>query len=301
MILNEGLDPILLPIKLNLMHEDLRLSIESYRNLVNEMYNCAVQNLRGALHSNPPQIAALLPLIQLLLLGDRVKDAADELEKSCIVLNNSAEPFRLRAKLMESFAKNQTSIISSCCEEVLKRDSTCSYSIKTLIRLHKKGDYNTNNLLEMLANHIETVDDCGPNIWEELAICFLNLVNASNTCNYEDNVSINMKRGLDSIFSSSKKIPELFCDGKILGTWKIRHRWWLNIHFSGKNILSESQSGDYRLLTRKAACACHIYRPEFDYVIKVHEMLQKQGMNDEILFLRVHMKNPLSEFLNLGS
>ena len=47
---------------------------------------------------------------------------------------------RLRGRLLEEyFDQNQVSTISSCYEEALIRDPTCSYSMERLIKMHRKG------------------------------------------------------------------------------------------------------------------------------------------------------------------
>ncbi|TVU11856.1 hypothetical protein EJB05_45465 [Eragrostis curvula] len=137
-----GLDKSLLPLRLKLAtgtSSDCFDSYWRYKSAPNAFYEDAEKCLRVALHSNPPVMAALLPLIQLLLLGDKMKVALNELEMICSI-SSTALPFRLRGRLLEYFDQNQVHTISSCYEESLRRDPACSYSIEKLITIHRKGD-----------------------------------------------------------------------------------------------------------------------------------------------------------------
>ncbi|XP_010913443.1 uncharacterized protein [Elaeis guineensis] len=291
-----GLDTSLLPIRLMHMDGDLEQSIYSYRRLANDQYEDAVKHLRLALYSTPPLLPSLLPLVQLLLLGDRVGEALDELEKSCNIFD-AALPFRLRARLLESFHSSPATIISSCYEEALKRDPTCNLSLERLIKMHKNGNYSTILLLEMMTLHLDAADGKS-SIWGELASCFLKLLTATIS-DYEDRISANVRRDPTSIVSSGK-IPTAFTKGQARKTWRVRCRWWLTRHFSKNAYLSEMQAGDWELLTSKAACASHLYGPENDYAKAVLSSLQEGGDNDRITFLDAHLRNPmkLHGFLN---
>ncbi|KAG0479975.1 hypothetical protein HPP92_010833 [Vanilla planifolia] len=239
-----GLDKILLPIHLKLLVEDPVQSVLLYRKLANENYREAVKHLHLALHSTPPLLAALLPLIQLLLLGDRVHEAIMELDYSCSVLD-SALPFRLKARLLQCFHRDQITLISSCYQNALVRDPTCNYSMERLIKIHKSGNYSTLRLVEMLAMHLDAVDGkCG--IWEELASCFLQLQRAMPS-DYEDRVSTNVEAVKD--ISSCYRIPRIFIDGEAVDSWMIRCRWWASRHFCKRILLFEIQSGEQMLFT----------------------------------------------------
>ncbi|KAG0482484.1 hypothetical protein HPP92_010568 [Vanilla planifolia] len=289
-----GLDKILLPIHLKLLVEDPVQSVLLYRKLANENYREAVKHLHLALHSTPPLLAALLPLIQLLLLGDRVHEAIMELDYSCSVLD-SALPFRLKARLLQCFHRDQITLISSCYQNALVRDPTCNYSMERLIKIHKSGNYSTLRLVEMLAMHLDAVDGkCG--IWEELASCFLQLQRAMPS-DYEDRVSTNVEAVKD--ISSCYRIPRIFIDGEAVDSWMIRCRWWASRHFCKRILLSEIQSGEQMLLQFKAACAAHLYGPNFEYVSAVVNSLQQQGNAEQISYLRLHIKNSLKLAENL--
>ncbi|GJN11977.1 hypothetical protein PR202_ga30217 [Eleusine coracana subsp. coracana] len=134
------LEKSLLPLRLNPATEisnDCFDSYWRYKSAPNSFYEDAEKCLRLALHSNPPVMAALLPLIQLLLLGDKLKDALNELQSICNS-SSTALPFRLRGRLLECFDENQVLTISCCYEEALRIDATCSYSIERLITMHRK-------------------------------------------------------------------------------------------------------------------------------------------------------------------
>ncbi|KAG0479973.1 hypothetical protein HPP92_010831 [Vanilla planifolia] len=291
---DKGLDKILLPIHLKLLVEDPVQSVLLYRKLANENYREAVKHLHLALHSTPPLLAALLPLIQLLLLGDRVHEAIMELDYSCSVLD-SALPFRLKARLLQCFHRDQITLISSCYQNALVRDPTCNYSMERLIKIHKSGNYSTLCLVEMLAMHLDAVDGkCG--IWEELASCFLQLQRAMPS-DYEDHVSTNVEAVKD--ISSCYRIPRIFIDGEAVDSWMIRCRWWASRHFCKRILLFEIQSGEQMLLQFKAACAAHLYGPNFEYVSAVVNSLQQQGNAEQISYLRLHIKNSLKLAENL--
>ncbi|KAF7099949.1 hypothetical protein CFC21_101522 [Triticum aestivum] len=141
-----GLERTLLPLRLKHAtgsSSDCFDSYWKYKSTPNTFYADAERCLRVALHSSPPVMAALLPLIQILLLGDKLKDALCELERTCRS-STTALPFRLRGRLLEYFDQNQVSAISSCYEEALQRDPTCSYSVERLTEMHRKGEASIN-------------------------------------------------------------------------------------------------------------------------------------------------------------
>ncbi|OAY83857.1 hypothetical protein ACMD2_15426 [Ananas comosus] len=327
--LARGLDKTLLPIQLKHLDGDLEQSIYLYRKLANENYKDAVKHLRLALHSTAPVMAALLPLIQLLLLGDRVEEALAELENSClsstaaisfrssesvtivsfdclqykvpitpvrIGYNNNHPSYRLRARLLECFYSNQATTISSCYEDALKRDPTCIYTLERLIKMHKTGSYITIQLMEMIALHLDSADGKS-NVWEEFASCFLKLLTAGIS-DYEDCISTNIQGDFTNI-TSSNKIPKVFTVGRAKETWKVRCRWWVNRHFSKNAFLAEIQAGDWKLLASKAACASHLYGPKFEYVKAVWSSLVKEGGANLIKPLHTHILNTVKLHENL--
>ncbi|KAG8094289.1 hypothetical protein GUJ93_ZPchr0012g19932 [Zizania palustris] len=236
-----GLEKSLLPLRLK--HSDRSSndcfdSYWTYKSTPNAFYEDAEKCLRVALYSTPPVMAALLPLIQILLLGDKLKDALAELEKICHS-STTALPFRLRGRLLEYFDQNQVSIISSCYAEALRIDPTCSYSMERLTKLHRKGYYNTIQLLDAITSHLDSVNG-KPCIWEELVSCFLRLF-SDCTSDYGDCMSCNVQR--DATFTTSSNFSCVFWEQHTRETWKVRCRWWMNHHFSHNICTSETLTG----------------------------------------------------------
>ncbi|KAL6861323.1 hypothetical protein ACP4OV_017023 [Aristida adscensionis] len=284
-----GLEKCLLPLRLNFAAGTSNNCFDSYwkyKSTSNTFYEDAEKCLRVALHSNPPVMAALLPLIQILLLGDKLRDALNELEKTCQT-STTALPFRLRGRLLEYFDQNQVPTISSCYEEALRRDPTCSYSVERLINMHRKGYYNTIQLVEVIALHLDSVNG-KPCIWEELVSCFLRLFSDCTT-DYECISCNNVQR--DATFSAYSKLSSVFFEQHTRESWKVRCRWWMHHHFSQKAYASETLTDDYKLLASKAACASHMFGPEFPYVKAVGSYLAKHEALDEMSLLIGNMHN----------
>ncbi|KAJ1704246.1 hypothetical protein LUZ63_004025 [Rhynchospora breviuscula] len=323
--LARGLDTRLLPIKLRPMYEDIEICIQKYRQLAdNNVYEEGVQCLRNALHSSPPKSAsldALEPLIQLLLLGDRVTEAGAELVKACFQFDYSAIPFGLRARFVECFAPKEVDTISSCYQAALKIDATCSSYVEGVIKIH--GNRNTSDehsmmvLLEMIPRHIDVMVPSGDlvglvgrdcvgrevktSVWEELASCFLTVSN----------------------YFQGRIMSEILSERIVRATWKTRFRWWKEKHFREMSLFSEAHSvmseqaciagssntestlpllpGDDELLARKAACACHLYGPSDEYVVQILNLLNIRGKNNDISFLEMHMQSALNFCGSLGS
>ncbi|KAA3453069.1 phosphate transporter pho1-like 10 [Gossypium australe] len=85
-----ALESWLMPLKLPYSSENF---VYLHRQMVNNHYKDALKHLRLALHCEPPLFAALLPLIQLLLIGGQAKEALSEVEKFCN-MSNMPFPFR---------------------------------------------------------------------------------------------------------------------------------------------------------------------------------------------------------------
>ncbi|KAF8723609.1 hypothetical protein HU200_021566 [Digitaria exilis] len=285
------LEKSLLPLRLKIPNGTSNGCFDTYwqyKSTPNASYEDAEKCLRLALHSNPPVMAALLPLIQILLLGDKLKHALDELERTCLS-STTALPFRLRGRLLEEyFDQSQVSTISSCYEESLRKDPTCSYSMERLIKMHRKGYYNTIQLLEAIALHLDSVSG-KPCIWEELALCFLRLF-SNKTADYEDRMSCTNAHQ-DEALEAFSKVSSFFFDGQARESWKVRCRWWMHHHFSQNAYASETLTGDRKLLVAKAACAAHLFGPEFPYVKAVGSYIAKQEALDEISLLVRNKQN----------
>ncbi|OVA11085.1 D-tyrosyl-tRNA(Tyr) deacylase [Macleaya cordata] len=253
---SRGLHTSLLPMRLPNSNENLENSIYLHRGMFNYDYDKAVKHLRSALYSTPPLLASLLPLIQLLLLGDQVKEALEELEKLC-QRSNATLPLRLRTIILEGFHSKNSTVLSTCYEDILKKDPTCSHSLTNLITMHKNGYYSLEPLLEMIALHLDATY-ASHGVWGELASCFLKLSQYE-----EDQMSVNENAnegGGKQVLSSM--VPNVFIQRRLGKLWRVRCRWWSSRHFSENAYLSEMQAGDMELLTFKAACASHLYGPE---------------------------------------
>ncbi|EMS52149.1 hypothetical protein TRIUR3_19678 [Triticum urartu] len=293
-----GLEQSLLPLRLKHAagtSSDCFDSYWKYKSTPNAFYADAERCLKVALHSSPPVMAALLPLIQILLLGDKLKDALCELEKTCRS-STTALPFRLRGRLLEYFDQNQVSTISSCYEEALQRDPTCSYSVERLTEMHRKGYYNTTRLLERIVLHLDCVNG-KPSIWEELVSCFLRLF-SDRTTDYEDCISCNVEG--DASIDAFSSLSSVFFEQHTRESWKLRCKWWMNRHFSQNIYMSETAkdndvfrvvTGDCKLLASKASCASHMLGPGFPYVKAAKSYLSKQEAKHESGFLSSNMEN----------
>ncbi|KAA8523951.1 hypothetical protein F0562_010374 [Nyssa sinensis] len=282
-----GLDSWLLPLRLLRTSENLEAFTYLHKEKLNDYYKNAVKYLRLALYSTPPLFEAVLPLIQMLLLGDQVKEALNELEKF-VCNSDTTLPLRLKASLLEQFNSKNYVKISACFEDILKKDPTCSHSLARLVSLHQNGDYSTEQLLEMIALHLDaTYAEC--NTWKEFAACFLKL----SECE-EDRMSMCLDGNEDGPKQSYSirfnRIPKNLTDGILGKSWRFRCKWWLTRHFSRSILNSEFAAGDLQLLTYKAASASHLYGIESEYVAKVYACLENKN-KDLLLFLQMHMQN----------
>ncbi|KAK6132663.1 hypothetical protein DH2020_033615 [Rehmannia glutinosa] len=282
---HKSLPPWVLPIKLPSSHENLEDVLYMHRKLHNNHYKSALKYLRVALYSTPPVVEALHPLIQMLLLGDQVQEALDELETLSHTLDTVLQ-LRLKASLLEHFDSGSYVKLCTCFEDILKKDPTCSDSLARLILMHRRGDYDTQSLVEMIALHLDaSYGIC--DTWQELASCFLRL----SQCE-EDRVSTcGSDQYSQGYLDESNKIPELFTNGESGKAWRLRSRWWLNRHFHDRIRTSDIASGDLKLLTYKAAAASHIYGRHFKYVLKATESIEKENDMELYSFLQTHILN----------
>ncbi|XP_059661469.1 uncharacterized protein LOC132307663 [Cornus florida] len=289
-----GLDSWLLPLRLPHTNENLEDFNHLHKEMLNDYYKNAVKYLRLALFATAPLFEALVPLIQILLLGHQVQNALKVLEKVCHNCD-TALPLRLKASILEQFDRNNHVVLSTCFEDIMKKDPTCSHSLAKLINIHKSGYYGLEQLLEMVALHLDaTYADC--NTWKEFACCFLKL----SQCEEE-----RMSVCLDGTQGGHKqrysvhfnRMPQIFTDGILGKPWRFRCRWWLTRHFSQNILESELAAGNLELLTYKAACASHLYGQDFTYVAKVHSYLEDK--NGELLrYLLRHMQDSVGIYKN---
>ncbi|XP_050105317.1 uncharacterized protein LOC126584978 isoform X2 [Malus sylvestris] len=282
----EGLESLLLPIRLpestdreDFMNSQTTIFTDSFRN--------AVKYLRRALHSTPPVLQALLPLVQLLLIGGQVKEALNEIDNCCSP--NTALPLRLRATLLEQFDRYNSALLSTCFEDVLKNDPTCYDSLAKLVQLHQNDEYSPESLLEMIALHLDaTYADY--NTWREFALCFLKLSQYD-----EDRMSVclngNEGEHKERYSVCFNRTPKMFIEGKSGESWRFRCRWWRTRHFSHQMLTSEIATGELQLLTYKAACAVHMYGSEFSYFVDAYACLEKENEWDLLMFLQTNIQN----------
>lgn len=280
-----GLDSWLLPIRLP---QNIKNSEGWQPVKLNDVYKDAVKYLRLALDSSPATSDALLPLIQLLLIGGQVDEAFNVLDEVCHHAD-TALPFRVRAALLEHFAHENVVELSSCYEEILKKDPACYHSVARLVTMHQSGDYHPGSMLEMISLHLDATY-AEHQIWREFAMCFLKLARHE-----EDSMSVHLdgkEGGIRQNYSVCfNRIPDHFLKGDLGKNWRFRCRWWLTRHFSYSILETEIAAGKIQLLTYKAACAAHMYGQEFEYVVKVCDSLEEGTNKDLLLFLRTHLRN----------
>ncbi|XP_047334719.1 uncharacterized protein LOC124938342 [Impatiens glandulifera] len=285
---SRGLNTWLLPLRMLNSSGNLVDFNHLHKELTNDHYKSAIKHLRLALCMTPPVKEALLPLVQLLLLGNRVHEAMDELEKFGD-LSDSTLLLRLKASLLESFDRDSYSKMVACYEETLKKDPTCSHSLSKLISMHHNGEYGPEELVEMIGLHLDGTY-AESSMWHEFASCFLKL-----SVTEEDRMSVcidetgnnTARHGYSVRFN---RVPKMFIEGGSGKSWAFRCRWWLSRHFSPNTFSLETTAGELQLVSYKAAVASHIYGHAFEYVSNACKFLQEND-TDLFLFLRMHMLN----------
>ncbi|KAL7143389.1 hypothetical protein ABFS83_08G187800 [Erythranthe nasuta] len=284
----QGLPTWLFPMKLPTSHEKLEDEMKKHRRLLNDDHKNALQHLRVAINSIPPVVEAVHPLIQMLLLGDHVHEAFDEVEALLDTdIPDRLLTLRLKAGLLEHFDSGNYIKLCICYEEILKKDPTCSDALAKLVLMHQLGEYDTQDMVEMVALHLDaSYATC--DTWQELASCFLKLSQCEgdreSNCGDADQYS-------QGYLDHANKIPELLVNGESGKAWKLRSRWWLNRHFHKSILMSDAASGDLKLLTYKAAAASHIYGRHFDYVVKATECIEQKNDMELYSLLQTHILN----------
>ncbi|KAF8082305.1 hypothetical protein N665_0835s0010 [Sinapis alba] len=248
--------------------------------IVNDSYyKDAVEYLRLTMQSpRYVSLAALHPLVQLLLIGGRVDEAMKVVEEMCNKVHD-IKPFRIRAAMKEKFHDNSDEL-AKCYEDIIKIDPNCVATLKKLIEMSKEDGYSRESLIEMIALHVEASFP-EPEIWKEFAemlILFFEHVD-------EDRMSVCFNGSREEGYQQTYSVrynptPRMFTDK----SWTLRAKWWLNRHFSPeiletemKKLEAEHKNGDLemlRLISFKAACASRLYGPEFGYVTKVYGLLE---------------------------
>lgn len=283
----QGLEPWLLASRVLYSVKSIDEFLDLQKKVHNESYKGALKYLRAALNSTPPTLEALFPLVQMLLLGDKVKEALDAVEK--FTCSDTALYARLKASLLEHFDSNNHIYLSMCFEDALKKDPACTHSLTRLLCLHQHGDYSAEKLLQMVALHLDaTYAEC--NMWKEFASCFLKL-----SLSEEDRISTCFAGNGETLQGQSKnfnKKPVIVVESVMGKEWILRCKWWQTRHFSQSVLVLEFEAGDMQLLTYKAASACHLYGRDSEYVKKVLDRLEKDRNNSDMFsFLQFHMQN----------
>ncbi|VYS48957.1 unnamed protein product [Arabidopsis thaliana] len=278
------MDPWLLPFK---PPEDP----DCYRKIVNDSsYKEAVKYMRQTLQSPPHvSLAALHPLVQILLIGGHVDEAMKVVEEMCNKIHD-VKPFRIKALMMEKFHRN-SDMLAKCYEDILKIDPCCITTLKKLIGMCLEDEYSRESLTEMIALHVEASFP-EPEIWKELASCFSNFFENLD----EDRLSVCLdgsedKRNPQTYSVRYNPTPKTFTKT----SWTLRAKWWLNRHFSPQMLETEIKNvtltGDWEMMTYKATCASYIYGREFGYATKVYELLKSSNKREFFKFLREHRVN----------
>lgn len=279
-------DNLLFPIKWDPLNENIEDVLKELHP--NDDYKDAVEYLRKALNSTPGVEEALLPLVQILLLNDRVKEALDELEKYCYA-SKSLFASRLKTHYFECLGCNNHELLFSYYEDILKKDPTCKHSIEKLVRAYQMGDYDPERLLEMIALHLDATF-ADHEIWREFASCLLKVSQFE-----EDRVSTCLNGDVGERSFPNTKIPAKFLKGVLGKNWKLRCKWWLNRHFNKKLLASEMAGGDLFLMAHKAACASQMYGPGLHYVVKVGTIL-KEAKDPLFMILNTYVQSSSSGF-----
>ncbi|XP_024005957.1 uncharacterized protein LOC18011073 isoform X2 [Eutrema salsugineum] len=288
------MDPWLLPL---IPPEDP----DCYRKIVNDSYfKEAVRYLRLTMQSpRHVSLAALHPLVQLLLIGGHVDEAMKVVEQMCNKVHD-IKPFRIKAAMAEKFHPKST-MLAKCYEDVLKIDPTCVTTLKKLYGMFLEDGYSRESIVEMIALHVEASFP-EPEIWKEFASCLLLFFENLD----EDRMSICFDGSGEESNQQNFSVrynptPKMFTDT----SWTLRAKWWLNRHFSSEileteikkfeKLEAEEENGGLemmRLMSYKAACASHIYGPEFSYVTIVYGLLENKCYNIELLnSLQTHRRN----------
>ncbi|KAI6690346.1 hypothetical protein NL676_027174 [Syzygium grande] len=248
--------------------KDKRMSVDSNHERPTKVPVKVEDNLEEEqsqrFYLNPSEDEAPQSTDSLLICG-QVDEALNVLEEVCHHAD-TALPLRVRAALLERFAHENVVELSSCYEEILKRDPTCCHSMARLVTMHQSGDYHPGSMLEMISLHLDATY-AEHQIWREFAMCFLKLARRE-----EDFMSVPLdgkEGGFRQNYSGRfNRIPDHFLRGDLGKNWRFRCRWWLTHHFSFSVLEAEIAAGNIHLLTCKAAGAAHMYGQEFEYVVK---------------------------------
>ncbi|KAL1195776.1 hypothetical protein V5N11_002554 [Cardamine amara subsp. amara] len=270
---------------------------DCYRKIVNDSYfKDAVKHLRLTLQSpRHVSLAAIHSLVQLLLIGGHVDEAMKVVEEMCKKVHD-IKLYRIKAAMMEKFHSN-INMLAKSYEDILKIDPNCVTTLKKLIGMSIEDGYRREKLIEMIALHVEASFP-EPEIWKELASCFLHFFENLD----EDRMSVCLngngeERKPQTYSLRYNPTPRMFINNK---SWTLRAKWWLHRHFSPgmleTDIKNGKVSGDLEMMSYKAACASHIFGREFGYVTKVYGLLENDS-NNRVLFNFLRRQTELEQDL----
>ncbi|XP_057819648.2 uncharacterized protein LOC131032643 isoform X1 [Cryptomeria japonica] len=285
------LDRILFPIRLPATHEKMEYMIPMEVDEA-KVYHEALKHFEVALSSSPPLLAALVPYLQLLLANGQVKETLKKIENLCQDSNHLLL-FSLRARLAESLTPKQPTLLGRCYEELLSKNPASDQSIKCLVKLHKKGSYQTDSLVECIALHLDAAHGHAY-IWRELASCFQE-IQAEWQAKHENDDRLSTEQGNYSDIkygrlTFSNQLPRMFCNSQLRSNWMLRCKWWAGRHFSKDRIhLEQQEAGNWELVTFKAACATHILGPKFGYVKDIYAALESMEETNMLSLLKPHI------------
>ncbi|KAL9270581.1 hypothetical protein AKJ16_DCAP15655 [Drosera capensis] len=275
-----GLKPSLLPLKLP-DPEHLDEFVDYYGEFLRDAdYKSAKKCLNLCVNSSDPSVAeaALVPLIQLCLLGGQLDKALKVLRPYCDEAK-SAQSFRIKAHLLECFccgpnAETNAEVIA-CYESVLKIcQYTCEHSVERLVRLNQIGYWTYWVTTWILRMQMPTSGKNSLRILSE-----------------EDRLSFNEGQSKHEHGNNIKTSSQILARFTKVRNWTVRYRYWLKRHFSKDMLAAEIHSGELDLMASKAACASHFYGPEFTYVVQVRGALREKGDNSTLAFLQMHIAN----------
>lgn len=119
--------------------------------------------------------------------------------------------YRVRAALLERFDRNNTLLLLSCFEDILKKDPTCSDALAKLIKMHQNGTF--------ILNHVSC------RIW--IIYSYFSQISTGGK-------SVRKKRGVSEFICNYWKTPAfkffLSCLSFVLASWNTNNLSLLECH-----------------------------------------------------------------------
>ncbi|OAE34459.1 hypothetical protein AXG93_2886s1220 [Marchantia polymorpha subsp. ruderalis] len=258
-----------------------------------DLHAAAVKHLKQALMIAPDTLPALLPLVQLLLAVHDIKGAIYEIDRCAEALMYNITPLSIKAVLLESLKHKDHSLLQACYRKVLSLNPFAVWALKGLINLHASGKLEQEVLLDHIALHLDATTGSAE-IWRKLASIFLGVSDASGIPLLEAGTNTeNTNTGQEKVFSvGSREYVQMLWASP-------RHEWWLRKHFCSDLIIRNHQQqngGERWLIAHMAACAAHIYGPQFHLVEKICKFLEKRGEDTLHKFVGRHRQKSLKLF-----